>query len=363
MPDPAHSRWPNAESRDAGLERAATEWFFRRDQGLTATELRSFQQWLRADERHARSFAEIEATWRRLGTARDHVGALVPPVALAAAGPRGRSWRTVVLAAAACLIVGFSGWLLGGRLAPGASRSGAAFAEQAVAETGAWRKSDLPDGSILTLNSDSAVEVRFTATERRVRLVRGETHFAVAKDSRRPFVVEANGVAVRAVGTVFNIRLHAATVEVLVTEGLVRVDDAAHGRSLLAPPTASTSIPRGTPEAARVLQSGEKVVIPLGAGAPPAPAAVAVVSAREIAQTLAWQERWLEYSDAPLSAIVADFNRYNQHRLVVADARLAKQRFGGTFPAGDYRSLVQILEKTFGVVVERRERETLLRLP
>jgi len=69
------------------------------------------------------------------------------------------------------------------------------------------------------------------------------------------------------------------------------------------------------------------------------------------------------YADAPLSEIIADFNRYNQHKLVVADARLAERRFGGTFPAGDYASLVQLLEKTFGVVVERRERETLLRLP
>lgn len=362
MPEPEHRQWPNAESGDAGLEREATEWFFRRDEGLTATEARLFRQWLRDDERHAHAFAEIEATWNVLGTLRHQVVPSVPPGPLTAADPRWCSWRTVMLGAA-CLVLGFSGWLLAGRLTSGASPSGAVFAERAVAPVGGWRKSDLPDGSILTLNSDSAVDVRFTATERRVRLVRGETHFVVAKDPRRPFVVEANGVAVRAVGTTFNIRLHAANVEVIVTEGLVRVDDAAHGGSLLVASTSPAPIPPGALQAERMLQPGERVVIPSSGGMPPAPAVVAVVSPREIAQALAWQERWLEYSDAPLSAIVADFNRHNQHQLVVADARLAHERFGGTFPAGDYRSLVQVLEKTFGVAVERRERETLLRLP
>jgi transmembrane sensor len=77
---------------------------------------------------------------------------------------------------------------------------------------------------------------------------------------------------------------------------------------------------------------------------------------------LAWQKRSLDYADAPLAEIVADFNRYNQHRLVIVDPALAKRRFGGTFPAGDYRSLVHVLEETFDVVAERRERETILRL-
>jgi transmembrane sensor len=110
------------------------------------------------------------------------------------------------------------------------------------------------------------------------------------------------------------------------------------------------------------MNPGDKAVIAVKAAAAPAAAAMAVLSTREIEAALAWQKRSLDYADAPLAEIVADFNRYNQHRLVIVDPALAKRRFGGTFPAGDYRSLVHVLEETFDVVAERRERETILRL-
>jgi transmembrane sensor len=54
----------------------------------------------------------------------------------------------------------------------------------------------------------------------------GEAHFFVEKDPQRPFVVNAAGIDVRAVGTAFNVRIDPAAVEVLVTEGRVRVDPA-----------------------------------------------------------------------------------------------------------------------------------------
>src|SRR5204863_5888557 len=80
-----------------------------------------------------------------------------------------------------------------------------------------------PDGSVVELNRGAVVSAHFTASERRMRLVSGEANFKVAKDPQRPFVVEARGVAVRAVGTAFNVRIDAVSVEVLVTEGVVNV--------------------------------------------------------------------------------------------------------------------------------------------
>ena len=63
----------------------------------------------------------------------------------------------------------------------------------------------LPDGSIVELNTSSTAAIAFSPAERRVRLTQGEGHFSVAKDAGRPFVVEARGLAVRAVGTMFNV--------------------------------------------------------------------------------------------------------------------------------------------------------------
>jgi transmembrane sensor len=79
----------------------------------------------------------------------------------------------------------------------------------------------LPDGSRVELKDGSEVVVQYSASERRVKLTGGEAHFTVWKDKTRPFIVNAAGVEVRAVGTAFNVRLEAKSVEVLVTEGRV----------------------------------------------------------------------------------------------------------------------------------------------
>lgn len=328
------------------IERAAAEWFFLRDGGFTPDQSRAFAQWIN-DGRHRAAFAEIERTWGRLAAARPRV----EPVT-AGSAPRRRLRRRLPVGLAAVAAIALVGWWGRAFLL-----NRAEFAEQAATEVGGLRKLDLPDGSFVTLNTNSSVDVQFTAAERRVRLLRGEAHFEVAKNPARPFVVEATGVAVQAVGTAFSVRVKPTAVDVLVTEGRVRVDDAARGASLL------QRAPIAGPAELPLLSAGERVTIVTGRDARPAPARAAAVAVAEINQALSWQKRRLDYADAPLSEIIADFNRYNQHKLVVVDARLAERRFGGTFPAGDYASLVQLLEKTFGVVVERRERETRLRLP
>ena len=64
----------------------------------------------------------------------------------------------------------------------------------------------LADGSVAELNHGGKFEVAFTATERRLRLVAGELHVTVAQNPTWPFIVEVDGIVVRAVGTVFNVR-------------------------------------------------------------------------------------------------------------------------------------------------------------
>ena len=68
----------------------------------------------------------------------------------------------------------------------------------------------LADGSRIDLNTDTAVALRFTDTERGIELLRGEAFFDVVPDSRRPFVVRGNGLSVRAIGTRFFVRADGA---------------------------------------------------------------------------------------------------------------------------------------------------------
>jgi transmembrane sensor len=353
-----HPERPRAEFDE--IETAAADWLARREFGLTPEESAELERWLRQNERHARVFGELQMTAAIFDR---HPEALASTSAEAAGSPTGRAFvparrqqtlRAAVWSAlAAALVIGvFLTWRL-------ATHDTRAYNLTAQTEVGGLRTVALPDGSVARLNTDSELEIRFLPGERRARLARGEASFTVAKDSHRPFIVEARGVTVRAVGTEFVVRLHAAAVDVLVTEGRVRVENAAT-ESLL-PVRAGAPAAATQPALAPVLSAGEKVLVPLGRATPEAAAAVTEVAPAQIARTLAWRERRLIFEDTPLSEVVAEFNRYIKHRLVIEDPNLGRRKFGGTFHPERHETLVALLEQSFGVVAERRGDTTSLR--
>ena len=337
-------RTPDPTPKPELIEAAAAAWLSLRDRGMSAAETAEFMQWLQHDPQHATVFADLDRVWKDF----DRLGAVPALPSVTAApnadllAPRVRSrhhrslgWGLLGAAAAAAIVL----------LAVSHFRLPRFTAETAV---GAFQKLDLPDGSVAQLNTDTAVDTTFTATDRRVRVVRGEVFFTVTKDPARPFIVTAGPVAVRAVGTAFNVRHDPTGIEILVTEGRVRVDDAGKGQSLLAPADGGTAAP--------LLVAGERACVPVRASdSVPAEASVAKMAASGVQRALAWQERRLEFDAASLTEVVREFNRYNRTRLVIADEQLAAKRFSGTFRADGYESLVRLLETDFGVTATRSE--------
>jgi transmembrane sensor len=367
MPTHAPDHGHNPENANvAALEQVATEWFFRRDRGFSSTDENEFERWLNADVRNVAAFAEIESSWSAFGrlserTTRNAAVARSSRATIAGTAEKIFWLRPALVAAAAAMVLGLFVWQ---RPAPSAMP----VVEVVSAESGTVRSMNLADGSAVQLNADSAIEIRFSASERAVRLVRGEAHFTVMKNPARPFIVTAGTVAVRAVGTAFNVKLRSDACEVLVTEGTVKVgphsSPAGAGASGDAAATAPAAADAWSKQPA--LGVGEMAVILLRGQSDSeaaAPITVLTVPPAHVEQALAWQKRKLEYVDASLADIVAEFNRYNMHQLIIADDKLARQRFGGTFPASDYESLVRLLESTFGVIADRREKDTILRLP
>lgn len=350
----------SAEFHLLQIEERAAAWLVERDQGLAPERERELTQWLRADPRHAAAFAALAETWNLIGDRATIEEERAAPD-LERVG-EWRRWRVPLgLAAAALVAVAATGlWRAPEETRPfGSSR--AAFVLEAATEIGGHRSLQLPDGSAIGLNTDSAVEVRFDAGVRRVRLLRGEAHFTVTRQPDRPFIVSAAGVDVRVVGTIFNIRLRPESVDVLVTEGKVRVGAAAEGRVVTAEtgesgPAISELIAHQKVSIARAVAPALSLPV-----TPPLPVPPVKVSPAEIRQALAWQTQRLDFDGTPLREIVEEFNRYNRHKLVVADPRLEAQRFGGSFPASDYTTFVRMLEADFGVVAERSAGETRLR--
>lgn len=192
----------------------------------------------------------------------------------------------------------------------------------------------LPDGSRVELKDGSQVVVQYSDAERRVKLTGGEAHFTVWKDRVRPFIVDVGGIEVRAVGTAFNVRLEPGRVEVLVTDGVVKVDAAANQAPVLSS-----------------LAAGQRAVVTLEANLPPVPV-VSPVTVDDINRELAWQAPRLQFQETPLPAAVAEFNRLNRQQIVIADPRLNEQLIGGTFRPDNVEGFVRSLTETHGIRVE-----------
>jgi transmembrane sensor len=303
----------------------AALWALRHDRGLTAAEQDEFSHWLAADPRHGAAWAEHRWGWDeldRLAGLQASVHAMPDPDLLAPRRRRVAHFFLPGLAAAAILTLGLFVWVARAPapvppVAPAVARTLALIEQR-----------ELSDGSIIELNRGAVVTEHYTAGERRVRLERGEAHFKVAKDATRPFFVEARGVAVRAVGTAFNVRLDSASVEVLVTEGRV-------------------SVAASTGPVIPLLGVNERTVVSL-APAAPAPQVTAVPPA-EIEARLAWQPRLLDFTDAPLAEIVAEFNRRNPVRLTLDDAGLRAVRLSATFRSDNVEGFVRLMESDFGM--------------
>jgi transmembrane sensor len=313
----------------------AANWVVRLERGLTAVEQDEFLDWLTADPRHGDELSRQKSGWDRLDRLADwrpehgrrpNRDLLAPPPAkiLARWKPR-LAWATAGLAAAAVLTVMF--WVQ--RPAPSRPDFATPVPRVALIE-----ERTLEDGSVVELNRGAAIAVNFMAGERRVELTTGEAHFQVAKNPDRPFIVRVRGVEVRAVGTAFNVRLKGESVEVLVTEGKVGVTN--------------TQAPMA---AAIMIMAGHRTVMSLDR---PSSSAVAEVSAEERAALLAWQPRLMDFTEQPLSAIVAEFNRSNAPiRLQIGDPALAATVLNASLRSDNVEGFLRLLDSGFRIKSER----------
>ena len=331
------------------IEAAAAEWLARRDRGLSAAEQTAYARWCREDPRHAAAVRRLEKVWGAL----DRLAILValplapPNPDLLAPRPRWVRWAWVPLlgAAAAVAFVFFSH--------PAATPSRPEKLAQSIVRSGP-ESLTLEDGSVVELNGDAKIDVQFTPGERRVRLVRGEAYFTVAKNPLRPFIVSANQVTVNAVGTAFSVGLSQREIAVLVTEGKVRVDE-------VPPPAGHKIVP---PRELSALTAGQQGVITLAPAADdPAHSEIKVgdLTPAEFDRAMAWSIQRLEFR-APLGDVAAEFNRYNRRKLVVHDAQTAAIMVGGTnFRADNVDGFLRLLDTVFGVSAFPRGEEIILR--
>lgn len=194
----------------------------------------------------------------------------------------------------------------------------------------------LDDGTVMVLDTDSAVTVRYGSEQRKVDLDRGRVQFEVARDSGRPFLVHAGAGVIRDIGTRFQVSQRGDDVTVTLLAGVVSV-------SLPVAKTSSTLAP-----GQQISYAGEQ----LGA-----------VQGVDLAVARGWTHGEMVFQDRSLADLLAEMNRYSTEQLQLGDPALGKLRISGVFHAGDQASLVQALRMGWGLRAERKSPQTIVLEP
>ncbi|MDM3872018.1 FecR domain-containing protein [Porticoccus sp. W117] len=235
-------------------------------------------------------------------------------------------FRWPVMAAAAVMIVAVCLTLLWPTLSSSPTMYQTAIGEQSSLV--------LEDGSTITMNTLTQVKVDYSGTYRDLYLQNGEALFDVAKKPSRPFRVHVDGVVVTAIGTQFNIRQLAGTVETTLLEGVVEVDS-------------------GSNEKAVRLRVSDQAVINRSSRE-------MTVASVDMDSIMAWRQRKLIFDGHLLKDAVAEFNRYNRKKIVILDSELELTPVSGVFNSTDIDSFGLFLEAAGISKVNRSERGIVL---
>lgn len=343
------------EPSDATLSETAARWLVLRDAGWDDHTREAFERWCTADPRHLNAVAELDAVWSVLDLPRAGGRQELVRVELSRLRRRRRQHRLGVAAVAAVLLMGVGSWIgstyseSSQSVSPSMAQTAGSKARSSSVRVALPDQQLLSDGSVVELGPLGRIRVEFDDTVRRVFLDDGEAHFVVAKDKVRPFVVSVGGVEVRAVGTVFAVRLTPDDVEVVVSEGRVALDQ----------PVARSAEPERSEARATLtfLDAGERAIVPIpedpAALAPPIPEVTPITSA-QLTERLAWRLPRLEFTDTTLAEAAALFNQHGAIRLDAADSAVRAVRVTGLFRADNVEGFVTLLESSFGIRAERR---------
>jgi transmembrane sensor len=317
----------------------AADWYARlRAQNLSQLEAARFRAWLAGDPARRREFETIDTFWDDLAAIEKSPE--VRRVRAELSARRRRNGERRWFAVAATLVVAMAG----------AWTAWQFNVDRYVTNVGEQRTIPLADGSLITLNTDTELRLHYSKTKRAIELLRGQANFDVAKDANRPFVVDAGGGEVQAVGTVFDVYKSADTVTVTLIEGKVAItpgypmSNDVRGNSVPAAKEIFAAAPEST---------GAKFILAVGEQLSYATAGAVKRVSADVPRVTAWRTRKLDFRNTPILEAIAEANRYSREQIVLEAPALRDARISGTFEAGKNDLLAEGLQTYFRLDVVR----------
>ena len=317
-------------SRD--IDQAASNWAARLDRGPLSPETNeALQAWLRGDPRRkgallrAQALSMMSESAQALGPGFDPIAFAEPKRSRFAGVSRRQmlAWTGTGAAVASLVALGV-----------GMPAAGAVIST----ERGEIRLAPLKDGSTVLLNTQTKIRVKYSKGERLVTLLKGEAYFSVARDEKRPFIVEVNGRRLHTLQAGFRVRkLDKDPVDVLVNQG--QVDVATLNK------TGSTDT--------LALKANTRLILSDSANGRSAAEHPQPIAPETATRELAWREGKLAFEGEALSQAADAFARYSQTRIQIRDPNLAREPVTGLFAANDPVGFSRAVARVFDAKLEQ----------
>lgn len=307
---------PSSES----ITEQAAAWQIRLTSGQVSDEdTKCFAEWLGAHPDHAAAYRQMQTLWQQMPT---------PVLAdrrrrrawSARAARRARLLNFGKFAAAASVLL-----MLGGRLFPD-------YLDYPLADyrtrIGEQRSVVLGDGSLVHLNTNTAIDVVINGNERRITFLRGEAEFQVAHDASRPFRVSSGTTTTEALGTRFIVRYDSQAGAVTLLQGKVR---------------SSRPSKRGAEVDSATLHPGQQLVFNAEIFGAPQPV--------ELGDVGAWRRGRLLMNFVPLRQVIAEINRYQRRQIRLLDDTLGEREVNIAVDIQQIDAWLQALQRTLQLKV------------
>lgn len=312
------------------INKRASEYVVRLYSGeLTAKEESEIFAWCDAKDAHQAAFDDALLVWETSAHIAPHIG-----------------WRQKLekrfyrmrYLAASIIVVSFCFLLITHHNETDQSIDSSALANNYSTAIGEVSNVGLSDGSTITLNTDTRINIKFSDDHRELWLEQGEAFFDIAKDRSRPFLIHTANKTVRVVGTKFNIKLSQSGFDIAVAEGIVAIEE-------------KTEKNEDKPE-----KENTQVLLEAGAVASfnDTSALIAKESVDSVVKAQSWRTGYLRFDEERLDKVIASFNRYRSKKILISQD-VADLRISGVFKLSDGDAILTALEATLPIEAKREE--------
>lgn len=211
-----------------------------------------------------------------------------------------------------------------------------AFQTLALVSGQATKTDTLPDGTTAFLNKRSELTYEFNPRKKiRKVVLKGEAYFSVKHEAEKPFIIEAEDILVRDIGTEFNLKAYPDkdTIEIIVMHGEVQF---------------YTKNDEGLN-----LQAGEK--------------AIYTKSSKKFyriekpdTNALAYKTKVFSFNNTDLKSVVNLLNEVYNSKIKLANEKLFNCRLTANFKEDNASIIAEVIAETMGLTITRKDDQIIL---